>query len=36
MFKLMPERPGFADYVARLSERPAMQRANAKDKALMA
>jgi glutathione S-transferase len=34
MFKLLPERPGFADYAARLSQRPAVQRADAKDKAL--
>ena len=36
MFKLMPERPEFAAYVARLSQRPALQRADAKDKALAA
>ncbi len=32
MFKLVPERPGFAAYVERLSQRPALQRATAKDK----
>jgi glutathione S-transferase len=36
MFKLMPERPGFAQYAGRLSQRPALQRAEAKDKALAA
>jgi glutathione S-transferase len=36
MFKLLPERPEFGPYVARLSERPALQRADAKDKALAA
>ena len=35
MFKLLPERPEFASYIARLSGRPALQRAEAKDKALM-
>jgi len=33
MFKLMPERPQFAPYVARIAERPAAKRAEAKDKA---
>jgi glutathione S-transferase len=31
MFKLLPERPEFASYVGRLSERPALKRATAKD-----
>ncbi len=35
MFKTLPERPGFADYVARLMNRPAQQRAAAIDDALM-
>ncbi len=35
MFKSLPERPGFADYAARLRERPAWQRANALDDALV-
>jgi glutathione S-transferase len=34
MFKLIPERAEFAAYTARLAERPALQRAEAKDKAL--
>jgi glutathione S-transferase len=34
MFKLIPERAEFAAYTARLAERPALQRADAKDKAL--
>ncbi len=34
MFKLIPERPAFADYSARLAARPALQRSEAKDKAL--
>ncbi len=34
MFKLIPERPEFLPYVARLAERPALQRADAKDKEL--
>jgi glutathione S-transferase len=34
MFKLVPERPEFAAYVARLSERPALKRATEKDAAL--
>jgi glutathione S-transferase len=33
-FKLMPERPGFADYAARIAARDAVVRAEAKDKAL--
>lgn len=36
MFKLLPERPEFAAYMARLSQRPALQRAEAKDKELAA
>jgi glutathione S-transferase len=36
MFKLMPDRPEFGPYVARLAQRPALQRADAKDKALAA
>ncbi|MEI7805538.1 MAG: glutathione S-transferase family protein [Hyphomicrobiales bacterium] len=32
MFKLIPERKEFADYVARLNERPAAKRAQEKDK----
>ena len=35
-FKLIPERPEFVAYTARLAERPALQRADAKDKDLMA
>jgi glutathione S-transferase len=31
MFKLVPERPQFAAYVARLNERPALKRATEKD-----
>ena len=34
MFKLIPERPEFTEYVGRLSMRPALQRAEAKDKEL--
>lgn len=34
MFKLVPERPEFASYIARLSERPALQRATQLDAAL--
>jgi glutathione S-transferase len=34
MFKLIPERPEFAAYVSRLVQRPALQRADAKDKEL--
>ena len=36
MFKLIPERKEFLDYVARIAERPAAQRAAAKDKELSA
>jgi glutathione S-transferase len=36
MFKLIPERPEFAAYVARIAERPALQRSEAKDKELAA
>lgn len=36
MFKLLPERPEFTAYVARLAERPALQRSEAKDKELAA
>jgi glutathione S-transferase len=36
MFKLVPERPEFTAYVARLAARPALQRAEAKDKELAA
>jgi glutathione S-transferase len=32
MFKLVPERPEFTAYAARIAERPAAQRAEAKDK----
>jgi glutathione S-transferase len=35
-FKLLPERPEFVAYAARLAERPALQRAEAKDKELAA
>src|SRR3954471_24171310 len=35
-FKLIPERPAFKAYTDRLSARPALQRAEAKDKELMA
>jgi glutathione S-transferase len=31
MFKLLPERPEFSAYIARLNERPALQRATEKD-----
>ena len=31
MFKLLPERPEFKAYVARLEERPALKRATEKD-----
>jgi len=34
MFKLVPERKEFTDYVARIGARPAAQRAEAKDKEL--
>jgi glutathione S-transferase len=36
MFKLMPERPEFTDYVGRLMQRPALQRAIALDQELAA
>jgi len=36
MFKLLPERPEFTAYVGRLAQRPALQRAEAKDKELAA
>jgi glutathione S-transferase len=36
MFKLIPERPEFVAYVGRLEQRPALQRATAKDKELAA
>ena len=36
MFKLLPERPEFAAYLARLNERPALKRATEKDKKLQA
>src|SRR5205807_4873556 len=36
MFKLLPERPEFVDYTARLAKRPALARAEAKDKELQA
>ncbi len=36
MFKLIPERPEFAAYVARLNERPALKRATELDAALQA
>jgi len=36
MFKLIPERDAFKPYAERLSARPALQRADAKDKALAA
>ena len=36
MFKLLPERPEFTAYVSRLAQRPALQRAEAKDKELAA
>ena len=35
-FKLLPERPEFVAYAVRLAERPALQRAEAKDKQLAA
>jgi glutathione S-transferase len=34
MFKLIPERPEFKPYIERLTQRPASQRADAKDKEL--
>ena len=36
MFKLVPERPEFIAYTDRLAARPALQRAEAKDKELAA
>jgi glutathione S-transferase len=36
MFKLLPERPEFAAYIGRLAQRPALQRAEARDKELAA
>lgn len=36
MFKILPERPEFTRYAARLSERPALKRALAKDAELLA
>jgi glutathione S-transferase len=36
MFKLLPERPEFIAYVGRLAERPALKRAEEKDKELAA
>jgi len=36
MFKLIPERPEFTAYTARLAARPALQRSEAKDKELAA
>src|SRR5262252_6187273 len=36
MFKLLPERPEFTAYVARLAQRPALKRADEKDKELAA
>ena len=36
MFKLVPERPEFTAYTNRLAARPALQRAEAKDKELAA
>jgi glutathione S-transferase len=36
MFKLIPERPEFTTYVKRLEQRPALQRADTKDKELAA
>jgi glutathione S-transferase len=35
-FKLLPERPEFVAYAARLGERPALRRAEAKDRELAA
>ena len=34
MFKLIPERKEFTDYIARFADRPALKRSEAKDKAL--
>jgi glutathione S-transferase len=36
MFNLIPQRPEFQAYIARLGERPALQRAEAKDEGLKA
>ena len=36
MFKLLPERPEFTAYLARLNERPALKRATEKDRKLQA
>jgi glutathione S-transferase len=36
LFKLLPERPEFTTYTGRLAQRPALQRAEAKDKELAA
>jgi glutathione S-transferase len=36
LFKLLPDRPEFTEYVNRLSQRPAFQRATEKDEALAA
>ncbi|MPZ59251.1 MAG: glutathione S-transferase [Rhizobiales bacterium] len=36
IFKMVPERPEFVDYAARLAARPAVQRAEAKDKEIEA
>ena len=36
MFKLLPKRPEFVAYVARLEKRPALQRATALDQELAA
>jgi glutathione S-transferase len=36
MFKMVPERPEFTAYAARIAARPAAQRAEAKDKEMAA
>jgi len=36
IFKMVPERATFLDYAARIAKRPAVQRAEARDKALQA
>jgi hypothetical protein len=36
LFKLLPERPEFTTYTGRLAQRPALQRAETKDKELAA
>jgi len=36
MFKMIPERKEFQDYVARIAQRPALKRAQEKDKELAA